>query len=122
MKKNTICLWYDHDAEEAAHFYARTFPDSTVRAVHRAPSDFPGGNAGDVLTVEFTVCGVPCLGLNGGDTFKHSERGVGVGSHRQRGTLGAAVTSSATALSTRRRLVSGDFAASMARAWRRWPL
>src|SRR6059058_4450685 len=73
MKKNTICLWYDHDAEEAARFYARTFPDSTVGAVHRAPSDFPSGKAGDVLTVEFTVCGVPCLGLNGGDSFKHSE-------------------------------------------------
>jgi len=73
MKKNTICLWYDHDAEEAAHFYARTFPDSTVGVVHRAPSNFPGGKAGDVLTVEFTVCGVPCLGLNGGDAFNHSE-------------------------------------------------
>src|SRR3569623_31301 len=73
MKKNTICLWYDHDAEEAARFYARTFPDSTVGAVYRAPSDFPGGKAGDVLMVEFEVCGVPCLGLNGGDTFKHSE-------------------------------------------------
>ena len=73
MKKNTICLWYDHDAEEAAHFYARTFPDSAVGAVYRAPSDFPGGKAGDVLMVEFTVCGAPCLGLNGGDTFKHSE-------------------------------------------------
>ena len=73
MTKNTICLWYDHDAEEAARFYARTFPDSTVGAVHRAPSDFPGGKAGDVLMVEFTVCGAPCLGLNGGDTFKHSE-------------------------------------------------
>src|SRR5690349_14621194 len=73
MKKNTICLWYDHDAEEAAHFYARTFPDSTVGAVHRAPSEFRGGKAGDVLTVGSTVCGVPCLGLNGGNTFKHSE-------------------------------------------------
>ena len=73
MAKNTICLWYNHDAEEAAHFYARTFPDSTVGAVHRAPSDFPGGKAGNVLTVEFTVCGIPCLGLNGGDTFKHNE-------------------------------------------------
>ena len=73
MKKNTICLWYDKDAEEAAHFYARTFPDSTVGAVLRAPSDFPGGKADDVLTVEFTVFGVPCLGLNGGDAFKHSE-------------------------------------------------
>jgi predicted 3-demethylubiquinone-9 3-methyltransferase (glyoxalase superfamily) len=73
MKKNTICLWYDHDAEGAARFYARTFPDSTVGAMHRAPSDFPSGKAGDVLTVEFTVCGVPCLGLNGGDSFKHSE-------------------------------------------------
>lgn len=73
MNKNTICLWYDRDAEEAARFYARTFPDSTVGAVQRAPSDFPGGKAGQVLTVEFTVCGVPCLGINGGDAFKHSE-------------------------------------------------
>lgn len=73
MKKNTICLWYDHDAVEAARFYARTFPNSTVGAVQRAPSDFPGGKAGDVLTVDFTVCGVPCLGLNGGASFKHSE-------------------------------------------------
>jgi predicted 3-demethylubiquinone-9 3-methyltransferase (glyoxalase superfamily) len=75
--KNTICLWYDRDAEggaeAAARFYARTFPDSAVGAVHRAPADFPGGRAGDVLTVEFTVCGVPCLGLNGGPTFRHSE-------------------------------------------------
>jgi predicted 3-demethylubiquinone-9 3-methyltransferase (glyoxalase superfamily) len=73
MHKNTICLWYDDEAEEAARFYSRTFPDSTVGAVQRAPADFPGGKAGDVLTVEFTVCGVPCLGLNGGDTFKQSE-------------------------------------------------
>ncbi|RYG37902.1 VOC family protein [bacterium] len=73
MKKNTICLWYDKDAEEAASFYAETFPDSSVSKVHRAPSDFPGGQEGDVLTVEFTVCGVDCIGLNGGDTFKHSE-------------------------------------------------
>ncbi len=72
-RKNTICLWYDHDAEEAARFYARTFPDSAVGTVYRAPADFPGGKAGSVLTVEFTVCGVPCLGLNGGDTFRHSE-------------------------------------------------
>ena len=73
MNKNTICLWYDKDAEEAARFYARTFPDSKVGAVHRAPCDYPGGKAGDVLTVEFTVCGVPCMGLNGGDAFKQSE-------------------------------------------------
>jgi predicted 3-demethylubiquinone-9 3-methyltransferase (glyoxalase superfamily) len=73
MPKNTICLWYDHDAEAAAQFYARTFPDSTVGAVHRAPSDFPGGTAGQVLTVEFTVCGVPCLGLNGGPAFRQTE-------------------------------------------------
>lgn len=71
--KSTICIWYAHDAEAAAHFYASTFPDSVVRAVHRAPTDYPGGKAGDVLTVEFTVCGMPCLGLNGGDRFKHSE-------------------------------------------------
>jgi predicted 3-demethylubiquinone-9 3-methyltransferase (glyoxalase superfamily) len=74
--KNTVCLWYDRDAgggaEAAARFYAQTFPDSVVGAVHRAPADFPGGQAGDVLTVEFTVCGVPCLGLNGGPTFQHS--------------------------------------------------
>lgn len=73
MNKNTICLWYTRDAEEAAHFYARTFPDSKVGAVQRAPSDFPGGKEGNVLTVEFTVCGVACLGLNGGDAFKQSE-------------------------------------------------
>src|SRR5437588_3724139 len=73
MKKNTICLLYDDDAQEAAAFYARTFPDSTVSAVHRAPSDYPDGKAGDVLTVEFTVCGIPCIGLNGGPAFKHSE-------------------------------------------------
>ena len=73
MRKNTICLWYDKDAEEAARFYAQTLPDSRVGAVHRAPSDFPSGKAGDVLTVEFTVCGIPCIGLNGGPAFKHSE-------------------------------------------------
>ncbi len=73
MNKNTLCLWYNKDAEEAAQFYAQTFPDSTVGKVHRAPSDFPGGKKDDVLTVEFTVCGVPCIGLNGGDIFKHSE-------------------------------------------------
>jgi predicted 3-demethylubiquinone-9 3-methyltransferase (glyoxalase superfamily) len=73
MSKNTICLWYVRDAEEAARFYARTFPDSKVAGVHRAPADFPGGKAGSVLTVEFTVCGVSCLGLNGGEVFKHSE-------------------------------------------------
>ena len=73
MNKNTICLWYDKGAEEAARFYARTFPDSKVGTVHRAPSDFPGGKEGDVLTVDFTVCGIPCMGLNGGDTFKQSE-------------------------------------------------
>ena len=73
MNKNTICLWYDRDAEEAARFYAETFPDSEVTAVRKAPSDFPGGKEGDALTVEFTVCGIPCLGLNGGPTFPQSE-------------------------------------------------
>ena len=71
--KNTICLWFDRDAEEAARFYAATFPDSAVRAVHRAPGDFPSGHQGDVLTVEFTVLGIPCLGLNGGPAFKQTE-------------------------------------------------
>ena len=71
--KNTICLWYDGGAEEAARFYAKTFPDSSVGAVHGAPGDFPSGKKGDVLTVEFTVMGIPCLGLNGGPMFKHSE-------------------------------------------------
>ena len=71
--KNTICLWYDKDAEEAARFYAATFPDSKVNAVHRAPGDYPSGKQGDVLTVDFTVCGIPCIGLNGGPMFKHSE-------------------------------------------------
>ena len=73
MAKNIICLWYDGTAEEAAGFYARTFPDSAVTAVHRAPADYPDGNEGDVLTVEFTVLGIDCVGLNGGPAFKHSE-------------------------------------------------
>lgn len=71
--KNTICLWYDKDAEAAARFYAETFPDSSVNAVQHAPGDYPSGKAGDVLTVEFTVAGIPCLGLNGGPTFQHNE-------------------------------------------------
>jgi 2-polyprenyl-6-hydroxyphenyl methylase/3-demethylubiquinone-9 3-methyltransferase len=70
--KNTVCLWYDADAEEAANFYAKTFPDSSVGAVHRAPGDYPDGKQGNVLTVEFMVMGVPCLGLNGGPTVKHN--------------------------------------------------
>ncbi len=73
IPKNTICLWYDKDAEAAARFYAETFPDSAIGAVHRAPGDYPSGKAGDVLTVEFTVVGIPCIGLNGGASFKHSE-------------------------------------------------
>ncbi len=71
--KNTICVWYDSDAEGAATFYAKTFPDSSVGAVHRAPADYPSGKKGDVLTVEFTVMGIPCIGLNGGPVFKHTE-------------------------------------------------
>jgi predicted 3-demethylubiquinone-9 3-methyltransferase (glyoxalase superfamily) len=71
--KNTICIWYDKDALEAATFYAETFPDSSVGAIHRAPGDYPSGKQGDVLTVEFTVAGIPCIGLNGGSAFKHSE-------------------------------------------------
>ena len=73
MAKNTICLWYDKDAESAARFYSEIFPDSAVGAVHRAPGDYPSGKQGDVLTVEFTVVGVPCIGLNGGPAFKHDE-------------------------------------------------
>ena len=71
--KNTICLWFTDDAEGAAEFYASTFPDSSVGAVYRAPGDYPSGKKGDVLTVEFTVMGIPCMGLNGGPHFKHSE-------------------------------------------------
>jgi len=73
MAKNVICLWYDNSAEEAAKFYAKTFPNSTVNAVHTAPGDFPDGKKGQVLTVEFTVLGIPCVGLNGGPAFKQSE-------------------------------------------------
>src|SRR5579862_636881 len=71
--KNTICLWYDKDAEAAARFYAETFPDSAVGAIWHAPGDYPSGKKGDVLVVEFTVAGVSCIGLNGGPQFKHSE-------------------------------------------------
>lgn len=73
IAKNTICLWYDHDAEEAARFYAQTFPDSSVGAIVLAPGDYPSGKEGDVITVNFTVLGIPCIGLNGGPEFKHNE-------------------------------------------------
>jgi 2-polyprenyl-6-hydroxyphenyl methylase/3-demethylubiquinone-9 3-methyltransferase len=73
IPKNTICLWFDRDAEAAARFYASVFPDSRVTAIHRAPGDYPSGTQGDVLTVEFTVLGIPCLGLNGGPQFKQTE-------------------------------------------------
>jgi len=73
IPKNTICLWFDKDAEEAARFYAATFPNSEVKAVHKAPGDFPGGKVGQVLTVDFTVAGIPCMGLNGGPMFKPNE-------------------------------------------------
>jgi len=73
MAKNTICIWYNKDAEAAARFYSQTFPDSAVGAIYRAPSDYPSGKKGDVLMVEFTVAGVCCIGLNGGPAFKHSE-------------------------------------------------
>jgi predicted 3-demethylubiquinone-9 3-methyltransferase (glyoxalase superfamily) len=71
--RNRICLWYDHDAEEAATFYARTFPDSFVGAVQRAPADYPNGKEGNALVVDFNVMGIPCIGLNGGPVFKHNE-------------------------------------------------
>ncbi len=71
--KNTICLWYDGAAEDAARFYAKTFPDSAVGAIQYAPSDYPSGKQGDVLVVEFSVAGIPCIGLNGGPAFKHNE-------------------------------------------------
>jgi predicted 3-demethylubiquinone-9 3-methyltransferase (glyoxalase superfamily) len=73
MAKNTVCIWYDGDAEAAARFYAETFPDSSVGAVHYAPSDFPSGKKGDALVVHFTVVGIPCIGLNGGPAFKQTE-------------------------------------------------
>ena len=73
MAKNTVCLWYDGGAEAAARFYAETFPDSAVGGVHRAPGDYPSGKKGDVLTVEFSVAGVSCIGINGGPIFKHNE-------------------------------------------------
>lgn len=71
--KNTVCIWYDRDAEEAANFYAKTFPDTSVVAVHRAPADYPDGKKGNVLTVEFILMGIPCIGVNGGPAFKHTE-------------------------------------------------
>jgi predicted 3-demethylubiquinone-9 3-methyltransferase (glyoxalase superfamily) len=71
ISKNTVCLWYNGDALQAAQFYAATFPDSKVSAVHRAPGDYPSGHEGDELTVEFTVMGIPCLGLNGGPGVNH---------------------------------------------------
>ena len=73
IAKNTICIWYEKDAEGAANFYAATFPDSKVNNIFHAPSDFPDGKKGDVLTVDFTVSGIPCIGLNGGPAFKQSE-------------------------------------------------
>ena len=73
IAKNTICLWFDGSAEEAANFYAQTFPNSSVGKVLRAPGDYPAGKQGNVLTVEFTVCGIPCLGLNGGPGVPHTD-------------------------------------------------
>jgi predicted 3-demethylubiquinone-9 3-methyltransferase (glyoxalase superfamily) len=73
MAKNTVCLWYEGDAEVAARFYAETFPDSSVGAAHRAPGDYPSGKKGDVLMVEFNVAGIACIGINGGPAFKHNE-------------------------------------------------
>jgi predicted 3-demethylubiquinone-9 3-methyltransferase (glyoxalase superfamily) len=89
MAKNTICLWYDKDAEAAARFYAETFPDSVVGAVHRAPSDYPSGKAGDVLIVEFTVAGVTCIGLNGGPALVQRQVGYFPANHAARADRGA---------------------------------
>jgi 2-polyprenyl-6-hydroxyphenyl methylase/3-demethylubiquinone-9 3-methyltransferase len=71
--KNRVCLWFNHDAEDAANFYAATFPDTRITSIMRAPSDYPGGEQGEVLVVEFTVMGIPCMGLNGGPEFPQSE-------------------------------------------------
>jgi len=73
MAQNTVCLWFEHEAEDAARFYAKTFPDSKAGRIHRAPADYPSGKAGDTLLVEFTVVGIPCVGLNGGPEFRQSE-------------------------------------------------
>jgi predicted 3-demethylubiquinone-9 3-methyltransferase (glyoxalase superfamily) len=73
LAKNTVCLWFNHDAEEAARFYAKTFPQSSMGAVHLSPSDYPNGKEGQAITVDFTVAGIPCVGLNGGPAFKHNE-------------------------------------------------
>ena len=103
MRKNTICLWYDHDAEEAARFYAATFPDSRVGAVHRAPSDYPGGKAGDPLVVEFVVAGVACIGLNGGPTFRPTATGTrSSATAARRASAAGARTSGASAGRSRR--------------------
>ena len=72
ISKNTICLWFDGGAEQAARFYAETFPDSAIQAIHRAPSDYPAGKEGDVLTVQFTVAGIPCIAMNGGPGVPHN--------------------------------------------------
>src|SRR5947208_7884824 len=96
--KNTICLWFDKDAQDAARFYAATFPNSEVTAVHKAPGDYPSGKKGDVLTVEFTVLGIPCLGLNGGPVFKHNEAfSFQVATVDQAETIAAGTPSSAVA-------------------------
>jgi predicted 3-demethylubiquinone-9 3-methyltransferase (glyoxalase superfamily) len=71
--KNTVCLMFDNGAQDAAKFYAETFPDSKVIATHRAPSDYPDGKEGNVLTVEFSVCGIPCIGVNGGPSFERTQ-------------------------------------------------
>jgi predicted 3-demethylubiquinone-9 3-methyltransferase (glyoxalase superfamily) len=98
MAKNTICLWYDKDAEAAARFYAETFPGSAVGAIHRAPSDYPSGKVGDVLVVEFTVAGIPCIGLNGGPAFKHNEAfSFQIATDNQQETANTGTLSSATA-------------------------
>ena len=107
MEKNTICVWYDKDAEAAARFYAETFPDSAVGAIWRAPSDFPSGKKGDVLVVEFKVAGVSCIGLNGGLEFKHQRGGCRARSPRTIKPRPIAIGTPSSAMAVRKARAAG---------------